>query len=193
MNSKLWRYVKGPVGAKEYNKYRVNGFTFVPKSHELNRVTQDSGVCMEATTTYVASRKDKNPVEDVTKWYGVVNQILELDYTDFKEVVFYCDWVKVEKRSRGCKFSDDGILVLVNLKNFRSSQSYFDEPAILDFEASQVFYSTDLKDPDWSVVLRSKKRLTVEADDLLKPQFGEFQSIFEDEPHLRDLLELRRN
>lgn len=192
MDSKLWRYVKGPVRAKEFNKYRVNGFTFVPKSHELNRVTQDSGVCMEATTTYRASRKDKNPVDDVTKWYGVVKQILELDYTDFKEVVFYCDWVKVESRSRGCKFSSDGNLVLVNLNNFRRSNNYLDEPAILDFDAHQVFYSTDLKDPEWSVVMHSKKRLTVQADDILMPKFEEFQSIFDDEPHLKDLLKLRK-
>ncbi|KAI3833778.1 hypothetical protein MKX03_016810, partial [Papaver bracteatum] len=54
MNSKLWRYVKRHVGAKEYNKYRVNGHIFASKSYKLehDRVTQDSGVCMEATTTY---------------------------------------------------------------------------------------------------------------------------------------------
>lgn len=63
--------------------------------------------------------------------------------------------------------SPDGTLVLVNLKNFRRSHTYYDEPAILDFEASQVFYSTDLKDPKWSVVMHSKKRLTVQVDDLI--------------------------
>lgn len=193
MDSKLWRYVKGPVGAKEYNKYRVNGYTFSPKSYELNRVTQNSGVCMEATTTYRASRKDKNPVDGLTKWYGVVQQILELDFTDFTEVVFYCDWVKVENRSTGCKMCPSSHQILVNLNNFRSSSSCFDEPAIFDFEASQVWYSKDLKNPDWSIVMRSQKRITRQVDDLLEPQVEDFQSILADEPHLKSLLELHRS
>ncbi|OVA03948.1 hypothetical protein BVC80_1455g17 [Macleaya cordata] len=85
-DSELWRYVEGPVGeAKEYKKYRVNGFIFSPKSHDDTVATQDSGVCMEATTTFRASRKDKHPIDQVTKWYGVIRQILEVNYTDFQE------------------------------------------------------------------------------------------------------------
>ncbi|OVA19201.1 hypothetical protein BVC80_525g6 [Macleaya cordata] len=101
-DSELWRYVKGPLAqAKAYKKYRVNGFIFSPKSHDDTVATQDSGVCMEATTTFRASRKDKNPINQVTKWYGVIKQILEVNYTDFMEIVFYYDWVKVEDKNNG--------------------------------------------------------------------------------------------
>ncbi|OVA18869.1 hypothetical protein BVC80_8375g5 [Macleaya cordata] len=59
MNSKLWQYVEESVGeAKEYKKYRVNSFIFSPKSHDDIVATQDSGVFIEATTTFRESRKD---------------------------------------------------------------------------------------------------------------------------------------
>ncbi|XP_026437186.1 uncharacterized protein LOC113335301 [Papaver somniferum] len=98
----LWRYVRGPVDAKEFVKYRVNGFVFSPKYHEEIVVSQDSGVCMTTNTTFRSKKGDKNPKNVLTKWYGVVNQIFELDYGQFTEVVFYCEWVKAGSGSKIC-------------------------------------------------------------------------------------------
>ena len=47
-------------------------------------VTQNSGVYMRAITKFRASGKDKNYKEAETTYYEVIQQILELDYTDFK-------------------------------------------------------------------------------------------------------------
>ncbi|OVA11871.1 protein of unknown function DUF4216 [Macleaya cordata] len=191
-DSELWRYVEGPLAqAKAYKKYRVNGFIFSPKSHDDTVATQDSGVCMEATTIFRASRKDKNPINQVTKWYGVIKQILEMDYTDFVEVVFYCDWVKVKDKNNGCKLCPNSNLVMVNLNRPKSGDKYLDEPVILASEASQVFYSKDLKNPNWWVVIHSPKRLTKQVDNLSIPNPEEFQQLFDDEPHLAHLLQLR--
>ena len=82
-------------------------------------------------------------------WYGVIKQIMELDYTIFKEVVFYCDWVKVEDKTNGCKLCPNSNLVMVNLDKLKSVSSELDEPVILAFEASQVFYSKDIRNPNW--------------------------------------------
>ncbi|RZC86993.1 hypothetical protein C5167_041925 [Papaver somniferum] len=45
----------------------------------------------------------------------------------------------------------------------------------------------DLKDPEWSVVIQSPRKIARLADDLLKPEFGEFQSIFQDESLLYNM------
>lgn len=99
-------------------------------------------------------------------WYEVITQIIELDYTIFKEVVFYCDWVREKDKANGCKHCTNSNLVMVNFEKFKSIDSVFDEPVILASEASQVFYSRDLRNPNWSVVLHSPKRLTTRVDEL---------------------------
>ena len=81
-------------------------------------------------------------------WYGVIRQIIELDYTIFKEVVFYCNWVRVEDKANGCKHCTDSNLVMVNFEKFKSIDSVLDELVILASEASQVFYSRDLRNPN---------------------------------------------
>lgn len=172
--------------AKTYRKYRINGFVFSTRSHDETVATQDSGVCMEAITSFTASRKDKIPVDASTKWYGVIEQILEQDYTDFQQVVFYCNWVRVEDKTNGCKLCPDSNLVLVNLNKMKSVDQYFDEPVILASEASQVFYSKDLKNPNWSVVIHSPRRLTCRVDSLDVPTV--FQSTLEDQPNLKPLM-----
>ncbi|PIA27802.1 hypothetical protein AQUCO_07500017v1 [Aquilegia coerulea] len=102
-NSTLWRLVQGPLlQAKTYRKYRVKGFVFSPKYHDDTVVTHDSGVSIKAMTTFTTGRKDKNPID---VWYGIIKEIIELDYTDFKEVVFYCDWVRWRIRTMDANFA----------------------------------------------------------------------------------------
>ena len=102
-------------------------------------------------------------------WYGVIKQIIELDYTIFKEVVFYCDWVRVEDKINGCKHCTDSNLVMVNFDKLKSSGSELDEPVTLASEMSQVLYSKDLRNPNWWVVIHSLKRLTSRVDELEIP------------------------
>ena len=56
--------------------------------YEDHMVTQDSGVCMRAITIFRVSGKDKKDKEAETTYYRVIQQILELDYTDFNQTVF---------------------------------------------------------------------------------------------------------
>ena len=182
----LWRLVNGPMfKARSYVKYQVNGFRFSPKSYEERLLTQDSGVCMRAITKFRASGKDKNYKEAETKYYGVIQQIIELDYIDFKQTVFYCDWVKVEDKVNGCKIDPISNLIMVNLGKLKSKDRVNDEPFILASEATQVFYSKDLKNDGWFVVLHTPKRLTSNVDDIEFPTI--YQSAFEDNEKLEDL------
>lgn len=148
-------------------------------------VTQDSGVCMRAITKFRASGKHKNYKEAETVYYGVIQQIIELDYIDFKQTVFYCDWVKVEDKINGCKIDPFSNLITVNLEKLKTKDRVNDDPFILASEANQVFYSKDLKNSGWFVVLHTPKRLTTTVDDTEFPIF--YQSAFEDNKKLENL------
>lgn len=47
--------------------------------------------------------KDKNPSDTTFMYYRLIKKILELNYTDFKVIIFYYDQIKVEDKSNGCK------------------------------------------------------------------------------------------
>ncbi|KAF6158188.1 hypothetical protein GIB67_014982 [Kingdonia uniflora] len=53
---------------------------------------------MKAIMTFISRKSDPNGVEDATTYYGVVKEILELNYFDFQQTVFYCDWVQIEDK-----------------------------------------------------------------------------------------------
>lgn len=63
--------------------------------------------------------------------------------------MFYCDWVNVGDKTNGCKLCPNSNLLKVKLKKLKSTDKEYDEPAILTFEASQIFLCNN----------RSKSRL----------------------------------
>lgn len=112
-----WHYVSGPKWeAKTYLKYRVNGYVFSPQHYDDTLSTQDNGVCMDAITTFVASARDINPIDDDTTWYGIIKEIIEVDYYDFQHMVFYYDWVNIGDKTNGSKICPDPNLLMVNIK-----------------------------------------------------------------------------
>jgi len=167
--------------AMEYNKYRLNGFVFSTSVHEGKLVgKQNIGISCKALTYFRASAKDKNLVEAEMTYYGIIRQIMVLNYIDFKENVFYCDWVKVEDKS-ACMFDPDTNMVMVNLTKLKSKDHINDEPFVCAFQNhKQVFYAKSPKDGPWSIIMYSPKRLTTSVDDLEAPR--EFQSALDDNP-----------
>ena len=114
----LKRPVVGPMfKAKCYNKYCVNGHVFSPVDYETNKSTQNSGVSMKAFILYKVSVKDKKYKEVETTYYGVVKQIIGLDYIDFCQTIFYCDWFKAVDKTNGCIVDSDTNLTMVKRKN----------------------------------------------------------------------------
>ena len=91
-------------------------------------VTQNSGVSILVGTMQIASSKDKNPIFGELWFYGVINEIWDLDYNMFTIPMFKCDWVD---NKNGIKF-------------------YELRFTLVDWE---VFYVEDQLDPKWSIVL----------------------------------------
>ncbi|XP_040990902.1 uncharacterized protein LOC121238122 [Juglans microcarpa x Juglans regia] len=115
----------------------MNGIRFLTKHREINRRTQNSGVL-------VTSEHQSTLID----FYGVLNDILELWYMGWRRVwLFSCVWFDVSDTIRGIHVSEH--VTSVNM----SRTWYKDDPFVLAYQASQVFY---LKDTDlrgsWHIV-----------------------------------------
>ena len=89
-----WISREPSVNVIKFSSYMINGTLFNTRERDNNRNTQNSGVSLVAKTMQVSSAKDKNPVECDMTFYGVVNEIWELDYITTRVPVLFCDWVK---------------------------------------------------------------------------------------------------
>ncbi|XP_026384704.1 uncharacterized protein LOC113280271 [Papaver somniferum] len=155
------RLVDGPSRyAVSHNAYAVNGYIFYTADAEKGMSTQNSGVSMNATTTFIASSRDQNTVYEEVPYFGIVKQILELDYTTFKQTVFYCDWVRVQDKVNGWYVDQVRRQIYVNFERFMENTKDADEPFIHSSQATSVFYCKDESMPDrkWHIVLESPKR-----------------------------------
>ncbi|KAA0060576.1 putative En/Spm-like transposon protein [Cucumis melo var. makuwa] len=76
-----------------YTGYIINGKRFHAKSVEKS--TQNSGIAVDATTLCRSSAKDKSQVMDVIAYYGVLQEIILLDYYVYQLPFFKCDWANV--------------------------------------------------------------------------------------------------
>nr|XP_027063083.1 uncharacterized protein LOC113689513 [Coffea arabica] len=143
---------RGPnnVG-RTYQKILVNGFRFHTRQLESQRKTQNSGVLVNATTSSFSSTKDNNPILSDLAYYGILTNILELNYTEGRTVtLFECDWISKGKK---LKQDEDGF-TLANFKNVKPHP----EPYVIATQVSQVFYVEDPLAEGWSVVVATSPR-----------------------------------
>ncbi|KAI5328399.1 hypothetical protein L3X38_027796 [Prunus dulcis] len=71
-----------------YRSYLIKGIKFNIKAQDDVRTIQNSGVYLLAHTMQVASAKDKNPILSNMGFYGVIQEIWDLDYQKFTIPVF---------------------------------------------------------------------------------------------------------
>ncbi|KAL0541513.1 hypothetical protein IC582_021565 [Cucumis melo] len=133
-----------------YNSYAINGCHYHTKLHDKNKTVQNSGVSLVAKTMQVCSSKDKNPIIGEMSFYGVIEEIWELNYNSFKVAIFKCDWVE---NSGGIKTDELGF-VLVDLSRVGHKNDSF----IFATQAKQVFFVEDPSDSRWSIVLTPPQR-----------------------------------
>lgn len=129
--------------------YDINEYSFYTKSQDVKSTVQNSGVMVVAEAMHFASSKDKNPILASISYFGVIEEIWEVDYTKFKVPVFKCKWVD----SKSGVQTDELGFTLVDLDRV----GHKDEPFIMAVQAKQVFYITDPSNKRWSVVLQGKK------------------------------------
>ncbi|XP_060963548.1 uncharacterized protein LOC133033034 [Cannabis sativa] len=134
----------------KYQSYYINSTQFCTQNHDKCKKTQNSGVTIVAKTFQLSSSKDKNSNECDMSFYGVIQEIWELDYNSFRIPVFLCDWVRSDN---GVKDDEFGFK-LVDLNRIGHKFNRF----IMASQATQVFYMSDPLDARWSVVLTTQPK-----------------------------------
>lgn len=176
---------KGPRDqALSYTGFIINNTRFRTKDTERGR--QNSGVLIEADTICRASARDNSHVIGKVSYYGVLRDIIVLDYHMFHIPIFKCDWANIVN---GVKV-DDGV-TLVNLHGGRQFEK---DPFILASQAKQVFYWREREESSWYVVLQAPPRgddelkTFEESDDVPSMQNNvalQTLDVYEDEPFTR--------
>ena len=96
---------------------------------------QNSGVSVDGHLDHFCSALDNNLIQASMPYYGVIEDIWELDYYEFKVHVFKCLWVNGNTRVHKDKMG----FTLVDLQKV----AYNDDPFIMAVQARQVFYVQD--------------------------------------------------
>ncbi|VVA36605.1 PREDICTED: transposon, partial [Prunus dulcis] len=117
-----------------YRNYLIKGIKFNIKAQDDVRTTQNSGVYLLAHTMQVASAKDKKPILSNMGFYGVIQEIWDLDYQKFTIPVFRCDWID----SSGLVVDELGF-TLVDLSKIGHRNYQF----VLASQVKQIFFVDD--------------------------------------------------
>jgi hypothetical protein len=143
---------------KEANFYEgceVNGYRFHTQKYGENMSTQSSGVCIKGEW-------DANNTQ--IDYYGVLQDVIELQYDAQKVILFRCDWfdiingVKVDRKHG-----------IVEVKHTSRLTNY--EPFVLAAQAIQVCYlpyaSQKAERRPWWVAMKTspKSRFRAEGED----------------------------
>ena len=76
---------------------------------------------VEAESLHMSTAKDKNPIYANMLYYGVIEDIWELNYTQFKIPVFRCKWVD----NKGGVKVDENDFTLVDLNKEGDANDQF--------------------------------------------------------------------
>ncbi|VVA38659.1 PREDICTED: transposon, partial [Prunus dulcis] len=145
-----WLAAGPSMAAPSYRSYLINGVKFNTKAQDDVRTVQNSGVYLLAHTMQVASAKDKNPIVSNMGFYGVIQEIWDLDYQKFRIPVLRCDWID---NTLGLVVDELGF-TLVDL----SKIGYRNDQFVMASQVKQVFYVDDPMHRGWSVVLSMPNR-----------------------------------
>ncbi|XP_049387467.1 uncharacterized protein LOC125851762 [Solanum stenotomum] len=159
----LRQLTKGPnTAAKRYTTYFINGYRFHTMKRDSQGKTQNYEVTLSATTDSFASARDQNPIDGEVVYYGVIQDIIEIDYWGcFSVVLFKCDWFRNEVDEYG--------LTRVYFNKLCSTE----DPFVLASQVHQVFY---VEDPIEKDVYYARTKVHVDLFDLEEencPNIGE--------------------
>jgi hypothetical protein len=111
----------------KFQAYDINGYTFYTRDQDLKTAHQNSGVCIDA----MDNKNNKN------SYYGVIEEIWELEYGVLNIPLSLCQWVKL---TRGGIRKDQYGMTIVDLTKI----GFKDEPFVLAKNVHQVFYVKDM-------------------------------------------------
>ena len=93
---------------------------------------QNHGVSLRAEYQHFATIHDDKPCVALMPYFGVIEEIWEVNYVKFNVRVFKCKWVDSNMGVR----TDDFRFTLVDLRKL----AYQNEPFVMAEQAKHVFY-----------------------------------------------------
>ncbi|XP_060170674.1 uncharacterized protein LOC132601609 [Lycium barbarum] len=155
--------------AKRYTAYFINEYRFHTKTRDAPRKTQNSGVTLSATTDSFASSRDQNPIDGEVIYYGVIQDIIEIDYYGhFSVILFRCNWFHNEVDEYG--------LTRVYFNRLCSTN----DPYVLASQVHQVFY---VEDPVEKEVYYARNKIPVDLYDLEEENCPNIRDTFWRDPN----------
>ena len=82
--------------------YHINKYSFYTKAQDDKSTMQNSGVTLRDESQHFVSVHDDNPRLASIPYFGVIEEIRELNYVKFTVCVFKCKWVN----NIGVRFDD---------------------------------------------------------------------------------------
>ena len=157
---------------RRFNGYIIGGVRFHTKERESKRKTQNSGVIVTSKTS---------DSEDNIIYYGVIKEMIELNYFEhYKIVLFKCDWFDT-KQGMGVKKYALGFTLVNFSKLINTGTNLLDEPFVFASQVQQVFYIQDSLQPNWHIVVRTKPRAVYEMGDNLSFELSDEHHVQDDE------------
>lgn len=135
--------------AQTFKGYIINGHRF--QTDDVMRKTQNSGVMYEAFSMCRSSARDTAHKADMVAFYGVIEEIILLDYHMFQIPLFKCKWA-----NKGHGVKEEQGFTLVNLQV--NQAPYMQDPYIMASQAKQIFYAKEDDSSPWSVVMKAPPR-----------------------------------
>ena len=119
---------RGPCSTiVKFQAYDINGYTFYTRAQDRKSTNQNSGVRIDAI--------DSNGCKNF--YYGIIEEIWELEYGALNIPLFLCQWVKL---TGGGVRKDQYGMTIVDLTKI----GFKDEPFVLAKDVHQVFYVKDM-------------------------------------------------
>ncbi|KAH1033435.1 hypothetical protein J1N35_045609 [Gossypium stocksii] len=134
------------IGGPVFYRWMYSIERFHTKYRERLRRTQNCEIVVNSSITSYTSARDNNPVEGNMEYYGLLTDIIELDYyRKWKVVLFRCDWADINT-ARGIKKDQFGFTMVNFSRLIHTGEQLVDEPYVFSSQVKQVFYSKDPTD-----------------------------------------------
>ena len=141
---------------KKYRSMFSQGYHFRVQSAESHLKTCDSGLAGTFLRSCRAGVGDRNPVVAPIEYVGKLDEIIEVDYGAFKQVVLVASWVQANYRGANATVKKDrwGFTVA----NFNRMIDFGRDSFALPGHVQQVYFSDCIESPGWKVVIRTEPR-----------------------------------
>ena len=142
--------------ASRYRSMYGFGYHYRVRSAETHLKSSNSGIAATFLRECRFGMRDRNPVVAPVEYVGQLEEIIELDYSVFWQVVLIGTWVKANYRGNNASVKKDqwGFTVA----NFAGTIPFGRESFAFPSSCEQVFFCNCAESPGWKVVVRTEPR-----------------------------------